>query len=83
MEEKEWRRRRTAEAAATHGPNFTVVDGGVPADAGAGTGLQSGDINTSVIVTFTSTTRKLLLWTYYVRISVYACVCVCLYMCVF
>lgn len=31
------RRRRTA--ATTHGPNFTVVDGGVPVDAGAGTRL--------------------------------------------
>lgn len=72
--EEEWWWRRSA--AATHGPNFTVVDGGVPADAGAGTGLQSADINTSVIVTFTSTTRKLCLWTYYAHMCMNVCVCV-------
>lgn len=31
-----WRGNTTA----THGPNFTVVDGGVAADAGAGTGYN-------------------------------------------
>lgn len=36
----------------THGPNFTAVDGEVRADVGAGTSMQSADINTSVIVTF-------------------------------
>lgn len=40
-------------------PISQLWSGGVAADAGAGTGLQSGDINTPVIVTFTSTSRKL------------------------
>lgn len=38
-------------------PISQLWSGGVAADAGAGAGLQSGDINTPVIVTFTS--RKL------------------------
>lgn len=42
----------TAAAHETHGPNFTAVDGGVRADAGAETSMQSAGINTSVIVTF-------------------------------
>lgn len=44
---------RTGTQCKTHGPNFTALDGEVRADVGAGTNMQSADINTSVIVTFT------------------------------
>lgn len=58
-------------------PISQLWNGGVAADAGAGTGLQSGDINTSVIVTFTSTARKLQLHTDSALLHMYSSVPFC------